>query len=234
MPTIQCPSCRRTVNYEDKHIGKRVRCPKCGSPIRIPAIELPPLENSPTPESDAPFFTSIEFRDDPSQHRSDSMHSTQPEFSRSRRPKARERFIERFRPSSNLLNIFDISFKHYVTPIIIRISWIIVLGMAALFLLMQLLSLFDDIATGLAQSDGQRTERSTSVDDESPFSRLGGRESRKESKFTAALSNLFWRAVKVVAVILSVLWSRVTLEMFIVVFNIATTLHRIESRSANL
>ena len=50
MPLIQCPSCSAQLNIKDELAGRRVKCPKCETPIDVPVADPPPLP-LPTPPS---------------------------------------------------------------------------------------------------------------------------------------------------------------------------------------
>ena len=36
----QCQGCRQKLSATEKYAGKKIKCPKCGSPVRIPGLEL--------------------------------------------------------------------------------------------------------------------------------------------------------------------------------------------------
>jgi DNA-directed RNA polymerase subunit M/transcription elongation factor TFIIS len=40
MPTsVRCPGCQSTLRVRPELVGKRVKCPKCGKPVQVPAEE---------------------------------------------------------------------------------------------------------------------------------------------------------------------------------------------------
>ena len=35
--TVSCPFCKTNLKVPDNGAGKKVRCPRCGTPVRVPA-----------------------------------------------------------------------------------------------------------------------------------------------------------------------------------------------------
>lgn len=44
MPSIDCPTCNRTLRVADKFAGKKVKCPGCGGVLQVPSEEIPEAE----------------------------------------------------------------------------------------------------------------------------------------------------------------------------------------------
>jgi hypothetical protein len=121
----------------------------------------------------------------------------------------------RLQPATSFLDIFDWKFEKYLTPWVIRATWIICLILAAAMLVMSSVETFRDSLPERPATNG-----------------IGGRvEFRlpEEPPSDRALTLLAGLA-KVLAVIIAVLWVRVVMETTIVLFNIATTLTTIDRR----
>lgn len=127
-----------------------------------------------------------------------------------------------FSPPTGLLDIFDWRFKKYLTPWILRITWIIVLVVAALGIGSQILLMMGTWLPEIGWGAG---------DD-------GGMGNRFPGEFERDPVLPFWLRIRfaeslvrlsvVLGVIVALLWIRVILELAIVLFNIATSLTSIE------
>src|SRR4051794_8677526 len=55
MHRIECPSCGQRLKFGDEHIGKKAKCTRCGTPVRLtvgsaaPPPSPPPLPGKPPP-----------------------------------------------------------------------------------------------------------------------------------------------------------------------------------------
>jgi hypothetical protein len=130
---------------------------------------------------------------------------------------------QRFRPATSWFDIFDWKFEKYLTPWIIRATWICCVAMgfiwSALIILLTLWSWAPEIVSSDAPS---RPNASYEV---------------RESSFPTAPDWLTSRVTATIAgisalcfVLILLLWIRVVLETAIVLFNIATTLLSIDRK----
>ncbi len=130
-----------------------------------------------------------------------------------------------FSSSTSILDIFDWRFKKYLTPWIIRVTWLIVLFVAALWVIYQM---FDFLAAWLPEV---RWDTGTNIAD------LADARNREPAAgpmlpfwFKIRLLNSIWAITKIALSAIVVLWIRVAFEMTIVLFNIATSLTGIENQ----
>lgn len=61
----QCPHCSGTLKCQQKHFGKRIKCPKCGHEFRIPILVTPP---PPPPIAATPITPPIDRYSRPTQN----------------------------------------------------------------------------------------------------------------------------------------------------------------------
>ncbi|MGH7135993.1 MAG: DUF4282 domain-containing protein [Pirellulales bacterium] len=118
--------------------------------------------------------------------------------------------------------LFDLRFERYLTPWIIRSSWILILALAA----------FSLLGAGL-HAFGSAAPAKPSFPSVSPTDPIFDPSSMPaEPPFGVDLALRLTRAaVWCLATVLAVLYLRVICEVFIVVFNIATSLKTIERQT---
>ena len=130
-----------------------------------------------------------------------------------------------FASSTSILDIFDWRFKKYLTPWIVRVTWLIVLFVAALWVIYQMFNFF---AAWLPEI---RWDTGTNITD---FANTQNREPAAEPMlpfwFKIRFLNSLWAITMIAITAIVMLWIRVALEMAIVLFNIATTLTGIENQ----
>lgn len=128
-----------------------------------------------------------------------------------------------FVSSTSLLDIFDWRFKKYLTPWILRATWLIVLLVAALWVLYQSFSFMGAWLpemgwdTGVANDFAGRPQREVSREPVLPF------------WFQLRAMKSLLAVTKIAATAIVMLWIRVAFEVAIVLFNIATALTAIEA-----
>ena len=131
-----------------------------------------------------------------------------------------------FASSNSILDIFDWRFKKYLTPWILRVTWLIVLFVAALWVIYQLFCFvgawlpevrWDTGGGGADFADQMRRQREPAAEPMLPI------------WFVARLFNSFWAITQIALTAIVMLWIRVAFEVAIVLFNIATTLTGIEN-----
>jgi predicted nucleic-acid-binding Zn-ribbon protein len=127
----------------------------------------------------------------------------------------------RFKKPSSAWDFLDFKFEKYLTPWIIRITWVMSCGMAVVLLLVLLVT----FATNSAASD-------ESAPIEVPAGDTFDYKLPSRTTFaTDATVRLTAFCVCVFLLILGLLWLRVVLETLIVVFNIATSVASIDEKT---
>ncbi|HEX3656729.1 MAG TPA: DUF4282 domain-containing protein [Pirellulales bacterium] len=127
-------------------------------------------------------------------------------------------------PSSGFWAFFDLSFKHYLTPVLIRTLWVLVLSAAALLLL---LNAGTAIASALPDNPQQ-----TNVYPHSGFGQ-GMPDSPTSLGRTMALltSRGFAFLLHCVLTVMTLIAVRISFESVIVLFNIAESLTSIDKKT---
>ncbi len=215
MNAIHCPRCTEVMPFIPDLAGKTVRCPNCNAritmahPLAASSVPLPPA---------VPAMPAME-------RESTSDRSTGQRASSRSRPSSRRRSPRLSTPSTSLLDLFDFKFEKYLTPWIIRITWGLVLGCAAMWIMAIGLGI---VATWMPESTQAR---------ERPEARERPNATRLEFIAPNAEAPIWLRKRLIttvagitgcIAVIIAVLWIRVSLETVIVVFNMAKSLASID------
>ena len=126
--------------------------------------------------------------------------------------------------SGNLFDLFDWRFRKYLTPWILRVTWIIVLLVAFLWILLQLFWMLTvwlpdmQWAADAAPQVAGRLPRGNIREPLLPLW-LGYR-----------LQGTLWHITAIAGSVIALLWVRVALEIAVVLFNIATTLTAIQTQ----
>lgn len=130
-----------------------------------------------------------------------------------------------FQESKSPLDLLDWKFEKYLTPWIVRITWIAVLVIATLWLffvgISLVLSLLPEIAASSPQMPSPRyspTPRFETGLTDSPW-------------LWRMVARIFVAVTSFVSTIIGLLWIRVLLEGAIVIFNIAKTLASIDEKT---
>lgn len=129
----------------------------------------------------------------------------------------------RFQTASGLLDIFDWKFEKYVTPIIVRFTWVVCVLLAALVIVLILLVLVLVLAPELPVQGVADTPSNFNRPSEYRFVQM-------PTWFTRRVFAIGWAVGSAVGIALSLLWTRALLETLIVVFNIASSLSSIDRK----
>lgn len=184
---VNCPTCHRPVIIGPEYLGKAVACPHCGQKMIAGPSSSPPFQTPPVePVVSPPVIQSS--RDS---YRGRSMQA-----------------------SPSLLDLFDWKFEKYITPWVVRITWIWVGVMACLLIVTMLLP------EGVSNTPKFTVER--------PFSNFDKSESR-DSSSPEIVRGIVYRIGSITGVLMLLLWIRVWLECVIVIFNIAATMKAAEA-----
>ncbi|MGI9518460.1 MAG: DUF4282 domain-containing protein [Pirellulaceae bacterium] len=237
MSTIQCTACNKTLRLPPGFTGSKAKCPACGVLFSVSATGSPqapvepspqPPEPEPEPESQAPVAPPIPPASAP----------VKPEF------EIESSTIRTSQPSSlRLASLLDVRFTHYLTPAIIRFTWVCVLIMSALWMLFLMIGFF----ASMLPSGAEPSTSASSIDLDAVMNGdgdLGSLTSLLGSSLTGGQKEqTFFQSVKsfafkllaflslLVGLVLSVLWCRVMFETIIVVFDISNSLKSIDRKT---
>lgn len=217
---ISCPTCGSNWNFPGPFTGS-IPCPNCQQPIPLaPGTNRRIVQRAPAPPPPPPPPPVIAPQPE---------ISVEPSLGLNIRKSTRTT-VRPFRESTSPLDLFDWKFEKYLTPWIVRITWMAVLAMAGLWVTLLsigfLISLLPDqaIAEPVTPNFGQF---------EPSFS--PSRSARMQPTVSPMLIGFVFRCVTVLTTIaatfLMLLWIRVILECSIVVFNIAKTLSSIDEKT---
>ncbi len=150
-----------------------------------------------------------------------------PQVSASRRI---SRHSRRSTTPTSIIDFFDWKFEKYLTPWIVRATWVIALFTSALWALVMALAFLGGTAVSDDTSDDTRrtSARRPSTSTPSDVGTRGGSSISDwfagQAVRTAAFITL------IIGVIVGLLWTRVVLELAIVAFNIANSLVSIDDK----
>lgn len=132
-----------------------------------------------------------------------------------------------FKQAASLLDVFDLKFEKYVTPLIIRVTWAIVLAFAVLWIVVVVAG---SIMSLMPETDTESSRVRTTI--ELPESLKSVQRSADDSveRGWARAYNVLLALTQIAFIGLAVLWVRVSLETVIVVFNIAKTLTSMDNK----
>jgi|GEM_PF-6763992 len=193
MATTICPACKLPLEIPPPMAGQPVSCPRCRTTFSSPVPSMVPLPG-PTPVVA------------PSPPVSSSETST---------AALRERPI-------TLLDVFDLSFKRYVTPLIVKVTWVLTLFFASIWLLIiftvLMIDLMPDTPAHMRQRPGLQFD-------------LIGVLNKIDRAWWRTLIRTVMVSTQVATVVLFVLWMRVLLESVMVVFQMAASLKSIDRKT---
>ena len=137
----------------------------------------------------------------------------------------------KFRPAKSLLDIFDFRFEAFVTPIIIRTTWVLVLIGACLYAAWSLYSALEtESKYQIRVPDMYAAE--PAVKGSEPIKKPPTiEELQAQAKQAETVRKLITFAFQLISLCLLLLWIRVCLEMTIVAFNIANSLQSIDQKT---
>jgi hypothetical protein len=144
--------------------------------------------------------------------------------------------------ATSLLDLFDLSFTRYVTPLIVKITWVLALLLAAVWLVAIIVTLVADlipkreVAQPVEAQPGRPRIEFRAPDFGAPDRGAPDRGApdfgdRGESAVSDAALRVILLITQIVAVILFLLWVRVALEAVIVIFHIAASVRSIDEKT---
>jgi len=202
---LRCPNCQAQFQIVPEYFGRQVKCGSCGKRFQVPP-PAPPLREPPL-SARQPTESEI-LSDDLSKI------VTISDGSRFRKIVGR-----RFQPATSWLDFFDWKFEKYLTPWIVRVTWILCLALAVIAISLVLIAVVASWAPETNMKLPEGRPRIFELQSPSLPRWLSSRVASTVSGFMLVFSAL-----------LTLLWIRVILEMAIVFFNVATTLATIEKR----
>lgn len=119
-----------------------------------------------------------------------------------------------------VMDFFDFSFQKYLTPVIVKITWVVTLVMGGIWILVLTLGVFAD---WLPDDSGQTSVRTNSTVISNGYEQQFDRINRNRGSIISVMRFVTW-LTGIVSAIVGCLWIRVGLECVIVFFNISTTL----------
>ena len=204
---IPCPNCGVSLSVPEAGIRSGT-CPSCGHNVSVPGMEPPPV-----PDLDSGLPT-IEVT----------------------RKKANVRTRRRSNSSqltlsNSVFDLLDFRFKKYLTPWIIRLTWILVLAWATICVLVILFGFVVSWLPSIQDATPSRPSQSSPFEDSPDEPSVEFDPSPITEWFSQRLSASIGLVTLLFGIVLSVLWARVVLELAIVLFNIATTLGSINDKA---
>jgi hypothetical protein len=210
MSTFNCPYCSQQIHNDGSLAGRVITCPRCRSPIHVPQGHGPP----PPP----PF---------PSEQRSEEERAFSVIAASARRA-FRAGIRRRFRPATSWFDLFDWKFEKYLTPWVVRATWIAYVIQA--FLAVLVIAIFTLWAWLPEPKSAARSPRTTTNYEDRPTSRSTS-SYQMPDWLTARILSTAVALAAICAILIGLLWIRVLLETAIVLFNIAITLNSIDEKT---
>ena len=246
MHKFRCPHCGATLKARSQHFGRRVLCKSCDQQIVVP---------TPTTESSDPHdrLEAVNVAKHPNQNRAencDAIHedaqepSEVPSMVEGSLDSASVRNRGPQRISKGVLAFANWEFDRYHTPWIIRVSWLVVLPLALLWMVLLVLTYLFPAAGGISVSGGRAVPDFGNMGNEEFLDSMLDMYSSggsllpgvgvQRTGFIGRLMSIASFVTMLALIVLGVLWTRVVLELIFVVFDIQRTLKSIETKeSAN-
>lgn len=211
MDRDSCPNCGKQFRITPEMMGKAARCPACGQTFKIGEVVITTPPPPPPIEFNLP--ESYEFSGAHGPHFTPGSGGFE-----SIRTAARTIVRNRFQPAKSIWDlVLDWKFERYVTVMVVRVTWLLWVVTTGLCIL----TIYIDAVIDL--DSGSKSRRVTREWD----------EPRAVFRLSDTAKDLIYRNIAVAACLYALLWVRVLLESVIVIFNIATTLGRIENLLAD-
>ena len=200
---VHCPHCQTKFQIAHELLGRQVKCGACGK--RFDTILPPAPPPPPAPPGDVELAA-------------DDL-SVLAKIGDNARSRFSQTIQRRFQPATSWLDLFDWRFEKYLTPWIVRLTWIFCLAVAIFLIGVIIVWPFlsnVDLKPNNASSNAQHDNLELRFDD--------------PVWLQDRIGYAFVRVMVFSNVVFALLWIRVILEMVIVLFNIATTLTTIDDR----
>jgi hypothetical protein len=253
--SLCCPNCRSVANTEKTvHLSDStlIKCPKCQHQAGIGDFRkasffsqlTQTVKNAPSPDSDAPSPGPSTPSPDshapsPESNSPDLIDEPSPQFPPLPNVSSRiDRLVGlRQRSSKNraiafFLAFFDFSFNRYLTPLIIKLTWIAAIALALLSLTLQFaqeaydspLSVMSYVSDLLPDEPAKSTPRKRRPASEPLIS-----EEVQEELSSGAVSVVLG-VMRIIVMTIMLMWLRVMLEGLMVVFQVASDVKAIRTQ----
>jgi hypothetical protein len=130
----------------------------------------------------------------------------------------------RFERPTSIWDLFDFKFEKYLTPWIIRATWVVVCLLAAFYFALWAISSIADAVDRNEISTKKVATKSVETDEVEFEWSFGG------TRFTDISERIAFFVFRVVGIVFALLWIRVALETEIVIFNIAMGITSIDRK----
>lgn len=192
-------------------------------PGPIPAPSKPTLPAPPQPPTEG--STGRRFRSAPEPTPAEHSHPRPPSppspVPSSKPVKRSRRSVTVEVPSgAAIMGLLDFKFEKYLTPVIVKITWVVTLIMLGIWVLVLTFGLFADFFPDGGGRSQQTTSSNVSFDG---FEQQMQRAYRNRGTIISLVRFMTW-VTCIVSAIITCLWIRVGLECVIVFFNISNTL----------
>ncbi len=226
---IRCSHCQAPLRLPDSFTANKAKCPKCGG--RVDLTTSQDFDKTRYDSQD----TTAEFKL-PSEPAADQLVEDESVAEEGMRNAKRS-------VAATIWRLCDFKFKRYLTPWIIRVTWLCVLLLVAVwFLLLSGSTVLSWLATESSSREQPSLDTSSldglldQLDGQSLLgSSLLGGSAKQRPGFIGSVERFAWKSAQiftaVVSMFLFVLWSRAMLEMVVVIFDISETLKRIDSKT---
>jgi ribosomal protein S27E len=241
---VTCPHCGAQSELPTSWANRRIKCKACSRTFQF---EIP-TSGTPQPVEDAADGGMASDQSTPAPPLFD--HAAH-RLRRTWKNAVRRQFV----PSTSFLDIFDLTFRKYITPWVVRVTWAFALYVAIAYLAVVGLiaasaafapdvkqtvkpaqELAKQIGGGKEESAlpaqlplkaARKPDQRARPEVVTPSIEFAFPEYLQESVFAKIASALIYY-VQIIAVIIGLLWVRVALEGVIVLFNISLTLNSID------
>lgn len=200
MASSACPSCQLPLEITPGMAGQELACPRCHARFTIPGT----TPGAPPIAGPLPNFS---------------------EFGPS--VTARRPFQHQ---STSLLDLLDFSFTRYVTPLIVKITWVIALILSAGWLSLVVVGLIVSMLPEIETPQGTRRSSRPRPEIQFDFQSNELAERAGDASFAVAM-RVAIVITQLVGIILFLLWIRVALEAVIVIFHMAANLKSIDDKT---
>jgi Zn-finger nucleic acid-binding protein len=234
--TYRCPKCKEQLSSSNEQVLEEDTCPTCsttfafGKDLQAAWVKY---QNQQRQEEEEKKQTREQQRRKAAEQRTAAAQQAS-QVAASAVNTVRSKFEavrkSQFASSSSYLDIFDWQFKKYLTPWILRVTWVLVLVAAGLWVIGNLFEIISywlpAMEWGAEEAPAMARGIPREVKPAEPMLPLW--LIRLVAKFGNSVAGTLYGIVKIAAGAIALLLLRVVFEVAIVLFNIATTLTTIE------
>ena len=207
MSGIACPRCQLQMAWIGELAGRHVACPQCQATFVMPVRDAPQLL-PPSPPPTTPI---------------QSTHTSTASL-----PSSIVRRRNGPSPATSIFDFFDWKFEKFVTPWVIRITWVLFLIQSALWLILLAYTGLTNTFASTPQTQRSSSSQFAEALEQWSSERRGSRPPRE-----TGLSKVILWSVAAIWTAIVTLWVRVMLEFGMVIFTGARTLADIRELLSN-